>query len=176
MDILDLIDQLDEVGRAAKPVPLMHAQFLITRDDVYKILDHLRLTIAYSVRNRSTAVDDSSFAEYDKIFDEPAKLGIKSAFGYTGADESEGQPDVEAAAPATPLGHPNLLDLLDRLDDEVHKAPLVPFSKKVRVKRTRYSEIVDLMRQTFPDSIRRGTLVIDDAFLPETQRVLSDGR
>jgi hypothetical protein len=49
----------------------------------------------------------------------------------------------------------DILTLLDRLDDLVRNAKPVPLTNQVRVDRDEIFEIVDQLRATLPDELRR---------------------
>lgn len=67
----------------------------------------------------------------------------------------------------------NVLDLIDQLDELVHKAKPVPLTNQVRVSRDEVYAILDLMRATFPEAIKQGSPTVDDARFAEAKRTLN---
>jgi len=59
MDSLELVDKLDDLIHNAKVVPLT-SQVRIDRDEVYEILDQLRVTIPEEIKRARSAEDVSS--------------------------------------------------------------------------------------------------------------------
>ena len=47
------------------------------------------------------------------------------------------------------------LDLVDQLDDLLHNAKTVPLTGQVRIDREKVYEILDQMRVTIPDELKR---------------------
>jgi hypothetical protein len=49
----------------------------------------------------------------------------------------------------------DVLTLLDRLDDLVHDAKIVPLTNQVRIDRDEISDLVDQLRATIPEELKR---------------------
>ena len=59
MDVLVLIDKLDDLIHNAKVVPLT-SQVRIDREEIYAILDQLRVAIPEEIKRARSAADTSS--------------------------------------------------------------------------------------------------------------------
>jgi hypothetical protein len=61
----------------------------------------------------------------------------------------------------------NILELIDQLDELVHRAKPIPLSKQVRVDRDEVNAILDRLRATLPEAIKKGSPIVDDAFVAD---------
>jgi hypothetical protein len=59
MDALELVDKLDDLIHNAKVVPLT-SQVRIDREEIYEILDQLRVAIPEELKRARSAADTSS--------------------------------------------------------------------------------------------------------------------
>jgi hypothetical protein len=66
----------------------------------------------------------------------------------------------------------NVLDLIDQLDDLIHRARPVPLTDQVRVNREDVYAILDLLRATLPEAIKQGSLIVDDALVDQAKPAL----
>jgi len=64
----------------------------------------------------------------------------------------------------------NVLELIDELDDLVHRAKPVPLTNQVRVSREEVYAILDRMRATLPEAIKQGSPIVDDATIADAKR------
>lgn len=55
-----------------------------------------------------------------------------------------------------------MLDLIDALDDLVHKGSRVPMSSQLRVDRAKTYDLLDVMRASLPDQIRLARLIVEE--------------
>jgi cell division septum initiation protein DivIVA len=65
----------------------------------------------------------------------------------------------------------DVLVLIDKLDDQLHKARPVPLTDQVRVDKQELYEIIDQMRATIPDEIRQARWIVK-----ERQEMLAEAR
>jgi cell division septum initiation protein DivIVA len=65
----------------------------------------------------------------------------------------------------------DVLVLIDKLDDQLHKARPVPLTDQVRVDKQELYEIIDQMRETIPDEIRQARWIVK-----ERQEMLAEAR
>jgi len=56
----------------------------------------------------------------------------------------------------------NVLDLIDQLDELLHKAKPVPLTNQARVDREEAYELLDRLRVALVEEIRRGDPTVDD--------------
>ena len=61
----------------------------------------------------------------------------------------------------------NVLELIDQLDDLVHRGRPVPLRNQVRVDRDEINAILDRLRATLPEAIKTGSPIVDDAFVAD---------
>jgi vacuolar-type H+-ATPase subunit H len=77
-----------------------------------------------------------------------------------------------AARPCVGPGPPvDVLTIIDKLDDLVHKAKQVPLRDQVRVDREEVYEILDQMRATIPEDIKQARWIVK-----ERQELLAAGK
>src|ERR1044072_6473089 len=76
----------------------------------------------------------------------------------------------------------DLLVLIDKLDDLVHNAKLVPMTGQVRIDRDEIYDILDQMRATIPEEIKQARWIVKERqemlaeAKRETDRLLGEAR
>lgn len=97
MDVLTLLDKLDDLIYEAKPIP-MTDQVRVPREDVYGLLDQIRMTLPDEVKQARWILEEREEMRADDVPSDELKAIAESIEDLKRSQERTGPPPLTAAA------------------------------------------------------------------------------